>query len=200
MMPHMIFHGFSNALISNFLFSTLFALCTAILTLALSGRIGSPRSQHIDYVISQKPQPQLQPMPPVLAFQHIQPEQHSQQLHQPQSSYGDATCTSASHFQSDMLNRVNRIRAAGAVCGAVRYPPTGPLRVRRSCSKPLLRTRTTWPITIFLTTKAPPTAPRCPSVCAAWATDSKLPVKTLALGQPPSRRLSTCGLLALATA
>ena len=27
-----------------------------------------------------------------------------------------------------MLNRVNRIRAAGAVCGAVRYPPTGPLR------------------------------------------------------------------------
>lgn len=27
-----------------------------------------------------------------------------------------------------MLNRVNRIRAAGAVCGTVRYPPTGPLR------------------------------------------------------------------------
>lgn len=126
----MIFHGFSNALISKFLFSTLFALCTALLTLALSGCIGSPRSQHIDYVISQKPQSQSQsqPMPPVLALQHIQPEQYSQQLPQPQSSDGDATCTSASHFQSDMLNRVNRIRAAGALCGVVRYPPTGPLR------------------------------------------------------------------------
>jgi len=129
-MARMIFHGFSNSLISKSLFSTLFALCAALLTLALalSGCIGSPRSQHIDYVISQKPQPQSQPMPPVMALQHIQPEQHSQLLHQPQSSYGDATCTSASHFQSDMLNRVNRIRAAGAVCGVVRYPPTGPLR------------------------------------------------------------------------
>ena len=100
--------------------------------LALSGCISSPGSQHIDYVISQKPLPQpmlqLQPTPPVLVLQHIQPEQQSQPLLQPQNSYGDATCTSASHFQSDMLNSVNRIRAAGAVCGGVRYPATGPLR------------------------------------------------------------------------
>ena len=129
-MPHMIFHGFSNSYRYKSFFPALFALCAALVTVALSGCIGSPRSQHIDYVISQKPQPllQLQPTPPVLALQHIQPEQQSHPLLQTQSSYGDTTCTSASHFQSDMLNRVNHIRAAGAVCGAVRYPSTGPLR------------------------------------------------------------------------
>ena len=128
----MIFHGFSNSYRYKSFFPALLALCAALVTVALSGCIGSPRSQHIDYVIPQKPQPQpmlqLQPTPPVLALHHIQPEQQPHPLLQPQSSYGDATCASASHFQSDMLNRVNRIRAAGAVCGAVRYPPIGPLR------------------------------------------------------------------------
>ena len=130
-MPHMIFHSLSIAFISKSYFSALLALCAALLMLALSGCISSSRSQHIDYVIALKsqPQPKLQPAPPpVLDLQHSQPEQHSHPLLQPQNSYGDATCTSASHFQSDMLNSVNRIRAAGAVCGDVRYPATGPLR------------------------------------------------------------------------
>ena len=128
----MIFHGFSIAFISKSFFSAVLARGAALLMVALSGCISSSRSQHIDYVIAQKPQPllqlQLQPTPPVLVFQHIQPEQQSEPLLQPQSSHGDATCASASHFQSDMLNRVNHIRAAGAVCGGVRYAPTGPLR------------------------------------------------------------------------
>jgi uncharacterized protein YkwD len=135
-MPHMIFHGFSIAFISKSFFSAVLAIGASLLMAVLSGCIASPRSQHIDYVIAQKPQPQpqpqlplqLQPAPPVLTFQHIPPEQPYLPLRQAPSGLGDATCTSASHLQSDMLDRVNRIRAAGAVCGGVRYPPTGPVR------------------------------------------------------------------------
>lgn len=200
----MIFHSLSIAFISKSFFSALLALCAALLMLALSGCISSPGSQHIDYVISQKPLPQpmlqLQPTPPVLVLQHIQPEQQSQPLLQTLSSYGDATCTSASHLQSDMLNRVNRIRAAGAVCGDVRYPATGPLRWNSKLQQAAAAHSHDMADHNFLTTKAPPMAPRCPSVCAAWATGIKLLVKTLALVPPPSRRLWTCGLPAPATA
>lgn len=38
-----------------------------------------------------------------------------------------STCSS-SDFQAEMLSHINRIRAAGAVCGSVTYPPTAPLR------------------------------------------------------------------------
>ena len=44
-----------------------------------------------------------------------------------QSSLGDASCTTA-QVQSDVLNQVNHLRAAGAVCGGVPYPPVAPLR------------------------------------------------------------------------
>ena len=37
------------------------------------------------------------------------------------------TCASA-NFQAEMLRQINRIRAAGAVCGGVTYPPAAPLR------------------------------------------------------------------------
>jgi uncharacterized protein YkwD len=131
-MPHMIFHRFSIAFISKSFFSTLFAFCAALLMAALSGCMISPRSQHIDYVIAQKPQQQpllqLPLTPPLQDFQYVQAALQSQPLHQTLSSHGDVTCSSASNFQSDMLSRVNRIRAAGAVCGGVPYPPTGPLR------------------------------------------------------------------------
>lgn len=33
-----------------------------------------------------------------------------------------------SNFQSEVLSRVNHIRAAGAICGSVSYPPSTPLR------------------------------------------------------------------------
>lgn len=36
-------------------------------------------------------------------------------------------CTSA-NLQAEMLRHINRIRAAGAVCGGVAYPPAAPLR------------------------------------------------------------------------
>lgn len=36
-------------------------------------------------------------------------------------------CTS-SNLQAEMLRHINRIRAAGAVCGGVAYPPAAPLR------------------------------------------------------------------------
>lgn len=38
-----------------------------------------------------------------------------------------STCSS-SDFQAEMLSHINRIRAAGAVCGSVTYPPAAPLR------------------------------------------------------------------------
>jgi uncharacterized protein YkwD len=38
-----------------------------------------------------------------------------------------STCASA-NFQAEMLSRINRIRAAGAVCGGVSYPSAAPLR------------------------------------------------------------------------
>jgi uncharacterized protein YkwD len=37
------------------------------------------------------------------------------------------TCVT-DNLQADMVSRVNRIRAAGAVCGGVSYPPAKPLR------------------------------------------------------------------------
>jgi uncharacterized protein YkwD len=40
---------------------------------------------------------------------------------------GGSSCASA-NFQSDVLSRINRLRAAGAVCGGVSYPPAGALR------------------------------------------------------------------------
>jgi uncharacterized protein YkwD len=40
---------------------------------------------------------------------------------------GGSTCASA-NSQAEILSRINRIRAAGAVCGGVSYPPAGPLR------------------------------------------------------------------------
>ena len=131
MMPLMIFHGVSISLLSQSLSPTLFltlfptfrALCVSLLAAALAGCIYSPRSQHIDVI--------ARPTPPVQVAQRIQPTppvQASRQLQASPSSHADATCASASHFQSDMLSRVNSIRAAGAVCGGVRYPAAAPLR------------------------------------------------------------------------
>ncbi len=37
------------------------------------------------------------------------------------------TCASA-NFQDEMLHHINRLRAAGALCGGVSYPPAAPLR------------------------------------------------------------------------
>ena len=119
-MPLMIFYVLSNAFIAISCSPTRFALGATVLVLALTGcnsNARSPKSPDIEVIALQTPHPQPQ--------QQAQP---AQPLHQVQSSHGDASCTSSSHFQSDMLNRVNRIRAAGAVCGTVRYPPTGPLR------------------------------------------------------------------------
>lgn len=93
--------------------------------LALSGCMSNARSSkgpQIEVITLQTPHPHPHPQP------QQQPSQPSHPLYQAQSSHGDASCASSSHFQSDMLNRVNRIRATGAVCGTVRYPPTGPLR------------------------------------------------------------------------
>lgn len=65
--------------------------------------------------------------PPVSAAQLTShPHQTHHTLKLP-DSHGDVSCT-ASSIQSDMLGRVNRIRAAGAVCGSVHFPPAGPLR------------------------------------------------------------------------
>jgi uncharacterized protein YkwD len=118
MMPLMIFHGLSisrtpsRTLRSLFLAS--FAPCMSLLVAALSGCIASPRSQHVAYISYHAPQQQQ----PSLPGRQIQ-----QQINQ-----AEATCVSTSNFQSDMLNRVNRIRAVGAVCGGVRYPAAAPLR------------------------------------------------------------------------
>lgn len=93
-------------------------MCVSLLVAALSGCMASPRSQHIEYISYPAPQ-QLQ--------QYQQPLLPASQIQQ-QSSQTEATCVSTSDFQADMLSRVNRIRAAGAVCGGVRYPPAAPLR------------------------------------------------------------------------
>jgi uncharacterized protein YkwD len=56
---------------------------------------------------------------PLLSHSAVEPQNHASQ--------GDATCTTA-QVMSDILSRVNRMRTAGAVCGAVAYPPAAPLR------------------------------------------------------------------------
>lgn len=51
-----------------------------------------------------------------------------QSAHQvPSAHANDGGCTSA-NFQAEMLSHINRIRAAGAVCGGVAYPSAAPLR------------------------------------------------------------------------
>lgn len=65
--------------------------------------------------------------PPVSAAQLNSHLHQTPQTIQLQDSHGDVSCT-ASSIQSDMLGRVNGIRAAGAVCGGVHYPPARPLR------------------------------------------------------------------------
>ncbi len=117
-MPHMIFHGIPISRMHRSLCLATITLCMSLLVAALSGCIVSPRSQHIEYISYPAPQQQQQnqqPSPPV------------RQIHQ-EISQDPATCASTSNFQSDMLSRVNRTRAAGAMCGTVRYPPAAPLR------------------------------------------------------------------------
>jgi uncharacterized protein YkwD len=115
MMPHMICPCLLISRASRPLFFATFALGMPFLVTAISGCIGSPKSQHLENI--SYPAPQHQPPPPPV--RHIQ---------QPQISHTEATCVSTSNFQVDMLDRVNRIRAAGAVCGGVRYPSAAPLR------------------------------------------------------------------------
>lgn len=100
----MIFHGLPTSTAPRYTFCAAFALCLLLLSAALTGCIASPISQHTEYLSTPAPYQQLQ------------------------ISQEPATCVATSNFQSEMLSRVNRIRAAGAVCGAVRYPPAGPLR------------------------------------------------------------------------
>jgi uncharacterized protein YkwD len=123
MMPIMIFHGLSISLSSKSFFPEIRALCVSLLAAVLAGCIYSSKSQHIDYI--------AHPTPPKQVAQLIQPTLHVQpslRLQPSPSSHADATCASASNFQSDMLSRVNSIRAAGAVCGGQRYPAAAPLR------------------------------------------------------------------------
>ena len=148
----MIFYGLSNAFIVRSCSPTRFALGATVLVLALTGcnsNARSPKSPDIEVIALQTVHPQPQQL-----------AQPAQPLHQVQSSHGDATCNSSSHFQSDMLNRVNRIRAAGAVCGTVRYPPTGPLRWNSKLQQAAAEHSQDMAMHNFLTTKAPSMAPR----------------------------------------
>lgn len=122
-MPHMIFHGLSISHLPRSLYLASFGLCMSLLAAVLSGCITSPTNQHIEY-ISYPPQ-QLQQVQQLQ--QNLQPSPSVHQIQQ-EISQAPATCASTSNFQSDMLSRVNRTRAAGAMCGAVRYPPAAPLR------------------------------------------------------------------------
>lgn len=117
MMPHMIFHGLSHASVTRSPLLTRYALSLSLLGASLCGCVAGPQGQHFEAIPIRNP-----------ATQQRLPAPQTYQLQQPQSSQEQATCGSTSNFQADMLNRVNRIRAAGAVCGAVRYPPAQPLR------------------------------------------------------------------------
>jgi uncharacterized protein YkwD len=64
-----------------------------------------------------------------VAYQTHQVQQTHQvyELQEAPTRHDDVGCA-ASNIQSDMLSRVNRLRATGAVCGGVHYPPAAPLR------------------------------------------------------------------------
>lgn len=57
----------------------------------------------------------------------IAPAAQSAHTEQAVHANGSGSCTS-SNLQAEMLRHINRIRAAGAVCGGVAYPPAAPLR------------------------------------------------------------------------
>lgn len=119
MMPLMIYHDLSISRTPRALFLARFALWMSLLAAVLLGCIVSPRGQHIEYISYPASQQLLQ--------QHQQPSPPVHQMQQ-QSSQTEATCVSTSDFHADLLSRVNRIRAAGAVCGGVRYLPAAPMR------------------------------------------------------------------------
>lgn len=115
-MPLMISYGLSISRTPRSLFLITFALWMSLLVVVLSGCIASPTSQYNEYISY----PATQQLKQQSSLQVSQKQQ--------QNSQTEATCVSTSDFQADMLSRVNRIRAAGAVCGGVRYPPAAPLR------------------------------------------------------------------------
>lgn len=89
----------------------LLVIAAALLFGLLQGCTASPLQPQMQHVFLAAPQ-------------HNQP---TQRLEQVPISDDDAGCTTA-HVSSEMLSRVNRLRASGAVCGATRYPPAAPLR------------------------------------------------------------------------
>jgi uncharacterized protein YkwD len=110
-MPLMLFRR--NTFTFWFTFSP--ALLWACLVFPLSGCVVSTVHFPVERQAYQSyPAPQAQPL-------QVQQNQSSH------PSHDDVGCA-ASNIPSDMLSRVNHIRATGAVCGGVHYPPVAPLR------------------------------------------------------------------------
>jgi uncharacterized protein YkwD len=90
----------------------------------------------------------------------------------------DSGSCSSANFQAEMLSQINRIRAAGAVCGGATYPPAAPLRWSAKLQQAAALHSHDMAKHNFLTTKALATARRCLNACAALVTNTNLQVKT----------------------
>lgn len=86
------------------------AIVTALLFASLLGCMASPAQLQTQYVLA---------VP--------QSSQPVQRLAKASIDDDDVGCTTA-QVSSEILSRVNRLRASGAVCGTTRYPPAAPLR------------------------------------------------------------------------